>query len=243
MLHNAVVHLREQLRNDPFVFRRLWSMRQNIDVGHRFPRRGDHLLIEGFPRSANSFAREAFISAQPRPVRVVSHFHSSAMFALAERHAVPALLVIREPISACAALMIYADRETATSALIRYIAFHEPLIRRRRPLALAPFEEATRDFGQIIERLNTRFGTQYDAFVHTAEAVEIVMAEIVRKRDAKYARLKRRGSVGRFHIPGPHSMKEAAKSEARDALLAPSLDRLRRRAGSLHQAVLEAYAP
>jgi hypothetical protein len=55
------------------------------------------LVIDGFTRSASTFAVVAFQLAQPRPVRVGHHLHAPGQVIRAERHGVPVLLTLRPP--------------------------------------------------------------------------------------------------------------------------------------------------
>ena len=48
------------------------------------------LVIEGFPRTANTFAVFAFQTAQARPVRVAHHLHAPIQVTVAARRPPPA---------------------------------------------------------------------------------------------------------------------------------------------------------
>src|SRR6266566_5260966 len=64
------------------------------------------IVIEGFPRSANSFAVHAFRVAQDRPVRIAHHLHAPAQVIAAVRARVAAITLIREPEDAVLELVI-----------------------------------------------------------------------------------------------------------------------------------------
>src|ERR671920_2182155 len=58
------------------------------------------LVIEGFPRSGNSFARRAFIMAQDEPQiknHIAHHLHVPAQVVQAARWQIPTLVLIRRP--------------------------------------------------------------------------------------------------------------------------------------------------
>ena len=65
------------------------------------------IVIEGFPRSANSFAVNAFVLAQGRPVHVAHHVHAAAQVLAAGRAGVPAILLIREPTDAIVSYLLW----------------------------------------------------------------------------------------------------------------------------------------
>ena len=58
------------------------------------------VVIEGFPRSGNSFARRAFIMAQDETfdvTRIAHHLHVPAQVIRAARWRIPTLVLIRRP--------------------------------------------------------------------------------------------------------------------------------------------------
>ena len=142
------------------------------------------IVIEGFPRSGNTFSVYAFALAQGKPVRMAHHLHAPAQLIVAARQGIPAVLVIREPEGAV--LSRAAARVTrpvpASADLKRilrgYVRFHAALIPFASVLVIAPFPIVTSDFGAIVDRVNERYGTSYQRFDHTAENVQKVFAWI-----------------------------------------------------------------
>ena len=55
------------------------------------------LVIDGYTRSASTFAVYAFQLCQDEPVRLAHHRHAPAQLIAAARRSIPALLLIREP--------------------------------------------------------------------------------------------------------------------------------------------------
>jgi hypothetical protein len=132
---------------------------------------GAELVIEGFPRAANTFAVEAFELAQPGPVKVVHHLHAPAQIIAAVRMGIPTLALIRDPEEAIVSYLIRDPCATPRSAVIRYIRFYEAVARRRDRLVVADFPEVTTDFGSVIREINRKFGTAFAEFEHTEENV------------------------------------------------------------------------
>ena len=56
------------------------------------------IVIEGFPRSANTFAVAAFQYAQRRPLTIARHTHAPAQIMLASRANIPCLVLIKFPL-------------------------------------------------------------------------------------------------------------------------------------------------
>ncbi|MEW6059376.1 MAG: hypothetical protein AB1551_04425, partial [Actinomycetota bacterium] len=55
------------------------------------------LVIEGYPRSANTLAVSAISAAQPGPIRIAHHLHAPGHVIAAIRRGVPVLVLVREP--------------------------------------------------------------------------------------------------------------------------------------------------
>lgn len=153
---------------------RAWIVERDTDV-----------VIEGFPRSANSFARAAFHSVQPG-LKYATHVHSSAQVVQACRWSVPAMVLLRNPEGAVCGLVAFEwelrgrsptqiDDAAVDRTLRRYIAFYEPLARYRSGFFVAHFPEVIADFGRVMLAFNERFGKDYVVFSHTPESARSLM--------------------------------------------------------------------
>jgi hypothetical protein len=192
------------------------------------------LVIESFPRCASSFAVAAFRLAQePRAMRIANHTHMPAQVLEAARRAIPAMVLIRDPEGAVLSHVIHTPSLTVEDSLHGFLRFHEPLRRARDAFVVGTFEEVTKDFGVVIDRLNARFGTSFTAFEHTPENLERLNREIetdYRSRAASPEELER-------IIPRPSETREAMKARIRgDYAHAPAA--LRRRALAAYEALL-----
>ena len=136
------------------------------------------LVIEAYPRSANTFCAVAFQISQPRPVRLAHHLHAPAQIAAAARRGVPVLVPVRHPRDCAISIAIRSPHVSLTQALVAYRRFHEAVLPHRDACQVALFEDVTTDFGRVVEALNAKFGTGYVPFEHTPENVERVWALI-----------------------------------------------------------------
>ena len=151
------------------------------------------ICIEGFPRSANSFAVGAFRHAQPHSVEVAHHTHVPANAIRACEWGLPTLILVRAPYDAIVS-RIALGKETqrvgqnigspqqrvsfaawihAWCSFYRAVAPH----RDQERLLAVPFAAAIADMGRVIEHVNARYGTDFVPFDHTDEAVATVHAE------------------------------------------------------------------
>lgn len=192
------------------------------------------LVIESFPRCASSFAVAAFRLAQePRSMRIANHTHMPAQVLEAARRGIPAMVLIREPEGAVLSHVIHTPALTVEDSLRGFVRFYEPLRRARDGFVVGTFEEVTRDFGVVIDRLNARFGTRFARFAHTPEHLERLEREIetdYRSRVTSAEELER-------IVPRPSQAREAIRARLRGEY-ARAPEGLRRRAIAVYGSLL-----
>jgi hypothetical protein len=220
------------------------------------------LVIDGYTRSAITFAVFAFQLAQQEPVRVAHHLHAPAQLIEAARRGIPALALIREPEGAVLSAMIREPFVTPKRALVAYARFYERLLPHRSRLVVGDFEEVTSDLGAVIRRVNRRFGTRFGEFEHTAENVRACyhLVEVRTRRppwdhvlgafesgligteDLKRALARHRvdlevplGAAGVERAARPSPEREERKDVLRRRLHRPELRELRARASLAHE--------
>ena len=117
------------------------------------------LLIEGFTRSAVTFATIAFQLAQPEPVRVAHTLHAAGHVMAAARRGIPSLVIIREPEETVLSAVVREPYVGLERALAAYTRFYAKLQALRGSIVVARFDTVVHDFGSVIRAVNQRFGT------------------------------------------------------------------------------------
>jgi hypothetical protein len=176
------------------------------------------LVIEGFPRSANSFARVAFNRAQKERVRVANGLHVPAQVIRAARWRIPTLVLIRNPRDAVLSFAI-RDPISVDQALRYYLSFYETVEEYRDAYVLGTFEEVTGDFGRVIRRINDRFGTTFSPFRHNERNVEAVLTRVERNSKRRFGENNWENKASR-----PLAARENKKRELVRELENPSLE-------------------
>ena len=128
------------------------------------------VVIEGPPRSGNTFAVVAFQLAQERPASVAHHLHAAAQIAAAAEAGVPAVVLLRRPEEAIVS-NVASFGVPMRLALREYVQFYQDVWAVRGRFVVAEFEALISDYGAVIGRLNGRFGTRFGLFDHTPENV------------------------------------------------------------------------
>ena len=129
------------------------------------------LVIDGFARSGNWFAYAAFVTSQKHPVSVCRHHHAPTVILEGLRCHKPTLLLVREPRSVMVSLLIARPDRTLGELLTGYRDYHALLASRRGQVVVASFDQITSGFGQVVLRINERYGTEFTPFRHTQENV------------------------------------------------------------------------
>ena len=192
------------------------------------------IVIEGFPRTGNTFAVNAFNFAQPRPVRVACHVHAPAQLIAGARRRIPAIALVREPEETILSFVIRHSHVPVGQALRGYLRFYESLVRYRDRLVIGSFDEVITDFGAVIRRVNERFGTHFAEFVHTAENVRACLEQIERDYGAR----EERGEALERIVARPSPVRARMKEEIRPEYRAPRLSGLRARAERAFQVLV-----
>src|SRR5919107_1114152 len=181
------------------------------------------VVIEGFPRSGNSFARRAFIMAQDETfdvTRIAHHLHIPAQVVRAAQWQIPTLVLIRRPRDAALSFAIW-DRISVEQALRYYISFYETSEKYCDAFVLGRFEEVTEDFGQIIKRINDKFGTTFSLFRHDEENVRKVFAGMETQARKKYGE-----KLSERKVQRPSAVRERMKHEMEYGLENPKRKKL-----------------
>lgn len=102
------------------------------------------LVIEGFPRSGNTFSVALVRALWGDRLSLAHHIHGDAQFARAFVMGVPAILLLRHPVDACASLLVRQSSLTVHCALSHYVRFHRRVSRWRRGYDVISFETLTK---------------------------------------------------------------------------------------------------
>ena len=99
------------------------------------------LVIEGFPRSANSFFEMALRAYLPKTLQFAHHCHARAHVEEAVRRGIPCIVLIRNPIDAIVSYLEESGKLSSPAVLFReYIIFYEDIERLYPGIMLISFD-------------------------------------------------------------------------------------------------------
>ena len=227
---NARVWARRYIGRHPFLFYNFYRMRPSYRHLLVDPR--TQIVIEGFPRSGNTFAVVAFQKAQPQSVRVAHHLHMPAQVVLAAQWGILTLLLARKPTDAALSWVIRQPGVLIRQALKHYISFYEKAAEYRDALVVGLFEEVTRDYGRVLERVNAKFGTGFSCFVHSEDNVKCVFDRIEEVHRSMFG-----GRLDEKVIAHPSAVKAGLKDALKKELEAPEVRKLTARAEAIYDSL------
>ncbi len=189
------------------------------------------IVIDGFPRSANTFAVIAFSMAQAKEVDVAHHVHLPAQILAAVKARLPTILLIREPEEVVTSLVLRFPHISLPKALRRYVRFHRLLAPYRGAVVVADFPDVVSDYGSVIRRVNERFDTRFAEFRHTPEDVDACLNLIGDWDRGRFGT----GEAFDRRAARPSSSRETMKTELRPLYRSARLAGLRGEAEHLYE--------
>ena len=141
---------------------------------------------------------------------------------------IPTLVLLRRPRDAVLSFVIW-NPISVDQALRYYISFYETSEKYRDAFVLGRFEEVTEDFGQVIKRINDRFGTTFSLFRHDEENVSKLFAGM-----EAHARKKYGETLWERKVQRPAAVRERIKDEIEYDLENPKRKKLIARADAVY---------
>lgn len=181
---------------------------------------GSDLVIAGVPGSANSFLRSAILIDNP-DLRISSHAHVWTEVRDGVRWGRPVLLLVRDPLGAAASRITRFGGVSAREALQDYADYHRRVLRWVDSVLVVRFEDATARPGEVVRRVNDRFGTDLVPFPHDEPEHMGRLHELLREAN---------GAVPTGHLPE----RQARLAAVHEALRAPELREVRAACLGLH---------
>jgi hypothetical protein len=224
------MRLRDSVADRPLFFYTLYGLSPR--TRQLRVRKTTELVIEGFPRSANSFVVVAFQQAQKKGISIAHHLHVPAQIQLAVRWKIPCIVLIREPLEAISSLLIRDKWRDPSRTLKYYIRFYKTVLTcQPKRYLIADFKVVTSCFGDVIENLNNMFGVSFSSFNHSPSNVNRVFSKL-EEFEKKY------GSADEEMVSRPSKEREYKKEIIIRQLHSPALKSLVERAEGMYDSLI-----
>lgn len=120
------------------------------------------LVIEGYPRSGNSFCEAAIRLSQGLDYALAHHTHASAHVLYALQKQIPCAVLYREPLAAAASLATQLPGHFKVDDLFQeYVKFYKPLIHREEVMFVS-FDHLISDVAGVLASIEKRFNLGWE---------------------------------------------------------------------------------
>ena len=204
----TITNLRRSLQyeirifNTKFPLLHIFFLRWGRNNLQKIVNHDTEMVIDGFPRTANSFVFNAFATAQgaildPKNMPPFAHHsHAAAQIIWAVRQQIPTLVLIREPKDTIFSFHIRTPSISIYQIARGYISFYRALMDYREHFLIGEFNAVTTDLGKVIERVNQKFSTTFVPFDHTEENAQEIFT-MLNERWKTYPYTKKARTRGR----------------------------------------------
>lgn len=155
---------RQRLRYNESIFRLVTLIKPPKSFQMRSPvTKSTDIVVEGFPRSSNTFLTVALKQLLGEGVSIANHYHSSAQFSLGYKLKKPMILVIREPLNCLVSNLLYYPDRSKEEIIDDYIFFHEKIKQYLPSIFVVDFKDVTTNPLGLIARISDEFDLKIDA--------------------------------------------------------------------------------
>lgn len=178
------------------------------------------LVIEGFPRSANSFVFTAFRVSQDKKLQIAHHLHHEAQLFLAAKFKIPTVVLIREPFEACISTAIFNNERSIMKALNAWIRFYKSVEQLHDKIVICDFKDVTFNINTLFNKINKKYKTKFKKVKMTSLRKKVF--EKIKKYNIKNKFNKRQ----EFQIAIPNLKRNSMKKAlTKKMLLNPQIKR------------------
>lgn len=208
------------VRGSPLVYFGLFGWRKSV---RRLRAHKDFdLVVEAYPRSANTSSMYALFYAQGNDFKVGHHLHVPAHVKYAVSRKIPCLVILRNPIDCVASLMVGRNGGDPSALLKHYVDFVATVDRCGNRVVVAAFDDIVKSgLGFAVNGVNERFGCSFS--VPSGSLEEKAWVE---QRITEWNNVHCGGDLNRISIPNEtkrrrsEEMKLRIRSEAPEELSA-----------------------
>ena len=168
------------------------------------------LVIDGFPRSANTFSVVAFELSQYRSVNIAHHTHAPATIIEGCRRNLPVVLLIRDALSSVSSAAVFTGAQPF-SLLNEWVWFYKSCLPFKDKLIVASFDQVIKDYDNIITKINKNFNLNYRPFYNDENMLASVKNRI--------ERIAKKHNQSDYQVAWPSECRDELKQKIKNVLL------------------------
>ena len=154
---------RQRLRYNELIFKLVTFFKPPKSFQMRSPvTKSTDIVVEGFPRSSNTFLTVALQNLLGEGVSIANHYHSSVQFSLGYKLKKPMVLVVREPLNCLVSNLLYYPNRSRVEIIDDYILFHENIRQYLPSIFVVDFNDVTTNPLGLIAKISDEFDLKID---------------------------------------------------------------------------------
>lgn len=174
------------------------------------------LVVEGFPRSANTFLVQALQIASDEPIAVAHHLHDPIQIDRGMQRNIPVVIIVRDPLDAFTSFRLKFPTLKVAIMHRMYMSFYRHALERADALHLVRYEDVIGRPEQVIAQIRRWLGLAGEmAITLDQEAVFAAIDEAKRQREGDEAGEARDFATS---LARPTAQKEALKHTVRSEI-------------------------
>jgi hypothetical protein len=187
------------------------------------------LVVEGFPRSGNTFTVFALRHVYGDDLSIASHVHHPGQIKEAVHRGLPCLLVVRPPVDTLASYLIAGPHGRPRQVLKEYRYYHRDVARLLDHVVVATFDQITNDLPGVVARVAQRWSLPLVPFTLSDADVDAVFERISEEHRRHHPRGQVEMAAGR-----PSTQRGDLNAQHRRALVQPELASLLRECEAIY---------
>lgn len=121
------------------------------------------IIIDGYPRSGNSYARAMVLQSNPHLV-VTSHLHSYRSILDGAKRGIPTVVLIRSPAECVSSFLQFLPGLPISVAVKEYLRLYSHIRPVARSVVILDFVTLTANPGELATRCNAKFGSNIQPY-------------------------------------------------------------------------------
>lgn len=170
------------------------------------------IVIDGFPRCANTYATYAFDLVQKRRLNIAHHIHKQSQFLIARKYNIPGILLIRKPTDCITSLLLRQPRYDPSTLFKGYHFLYNSL-KNLNSFIVGDFGNVLNNYGSIIQQVNAKFECNFEVYIKN-DANEEKVKEIIYNQDELVG-----AKDYKQRVAYPNPEREKTSSEVKEILL------------------------
>lgn len=166
------------------------------------------LVVEGYPRSGNTFTVDMLTLLTQERLRMAHHLHLADNVRLGAALGKPVVILIRDPESAILSFTIFSGKSVDLMAK-RYRAFYQDILAIDSGFCIVTFDEVTGDFNRVVQKINAATG------LAIPQAADLPATEAAARARAQRRAKQTHGDKHVLRVGAPTPEREQLKAERR----------------------------